>query len=145
LTTRREGAVRLLAIDDNPRDTRLLEIALSEASGLRCDLEKAPDLTTGLARLARGGIDLVFLDLGLPESQGLDTLNEVQRSHRDVPVVILTGLADATLAEEAARRGAQDYLVKGRMTGELLQRVVRYAVERHRLLGELQRALEATR
>lgn len=145
MTARREAAVRLLAIDDNPRDTRLLEIALAEASGLRCDLEKAPDLTTGLARLARGGIDLVFLDLGLPESQGLDTLNEVQRSHRDVPVVILTGLADETLAEEAARRGAQDYLVKGRMTGELLQRVVRYAVERHRLLGELQRALEATR
>lgn len=137
--------VRLLAIDDNPRDTRLLEIALAETVGLRYRLEAAKDLTSGLRRLDAGGVDLVFLDLGLPESQGLDTLGEVQRHHPGVPVVIVTGLADSELAEEAARRGAHDYLVKGRMTGELLHRVVRYALERHRLLAELVAACRAAR
>lgn len=140
-----DAPVRLLAIDDNPRDTRLLEIALAEVAGLRWTLEKASDLSSGLARLGRGGVDLVFLDLGLPDSQGLDTLDVLQRRHGDVPVVVLTGLADEALASEAARRGAQDYLVKGHMTGQLLQRVVRYSVERHRLLAELRAALQASR
>jgi DNA-binding NtrC family response regulator len=133
---------RLLAIDDNARDTRLLEIALSEHPDVAWEFETAGDLTRGLARIARGGVDLVFLDLGLPESQGLATLVEVQRRHPEVPIVVVTGLADRELAAEAARRGAHDYLVKGHMTGELLVRVVRYALERHRLLAEL-RSLQA--
>lgn len=132
---------RLLVVEDNPRDVRLLQIALSEARNFPHDLEVVTNLPDAHTRLTNGGIDLVLLDLGLPDSQGTETLVKFQSGAPDVPVVVLTGLADEQAAMEAARMGAQDYLVKGRMFGELLPRVVRYAMERHRILSELRRAV----
>src|SRR6202034_4137554 len=74
----------------------------------------------------------VLLDLGLPDSQGLDGLRWLLRERPDVAVVVLTGLADEYLGEQAVKAGAQDYLVKGDVTGKLLLRVIRYATERRR-------------
>ena len=82
----------------------------------------------------------VLLDLGLPDSQGLDGLRQLLRQEPDVAVVVLTGLADEYLGEEAVRAGAQDYLVKGDVTGKMLHRVIRYAMERRRW-DEAQRQL----
>lgn len=133
--------LNLLAVEDNPRDVRLLQIALSEVPGLPHKLEVVGDIASAHTRLRTGGIDVVLLDLGLPGSQGTQTLVNFQKGAPDLPVVVLTGLADEQAAMEAARMGAQDYLVKGRMFGELLPRVLRYAVERHRILAELRTAV----
>ena len=134
---------RILLVEDNPRDVRLVEIALSEADGFEHKLEVARSLTEGIARGKKGGLDLVLLDLGLPESLGTPTLVKFLQAVPDLPVVVLTGMSDEDIAIEAARMGAQDYLVKGHMRGDLLRRVFRYAVERHRTLLELRRALKA--
>jgi two-component system sensor histidine kinase UhpB len=81
---------------------------------------------------ARGGIDLVLLDLGLPDSQGLDTFLRAYEPASHLPFLVLTGYADETLGSTAVRQGAQDYLPKGEVTGSLLHRAIRYAIERKR-------------
>jgi PAS domain S-box-containing protein len=125
-------AVRVLLIEDNPADTRLIREILAEAKGTPFELECADRLATGLACLARGGIDVVLLDLGLPDSQGLSTLVKVQAKALTVPIVVLTCLDDETLAVEAVQEGAQDYLVKGQVDSNPLRHSIRYAIERKR-------------
>jgi signal transduction histidine kinase len=125
-------AVKVLLIEDNPADTRLIREILAEAKGAPFKLECADRLATGLACLARGGIDVVLLDLGLPDSQGLGTLVKVQAEALTVPVVVLTCLDDEALATEAVQEGAQDYMVKGHVDSNLLARSIRYAIERKR-------------
>jgi sigma-B regulation protein RsbU (phosphoserine phosphatase) len=125
-------AIRVLLIEDNPADTRLIREILAEDKGTPFELECADRLATGLACLARGGIDVVLLDLGLPDSQGLSTLVKVQAEALTVPVVVLTCLDDEALAVEAVQEGAQDYLVKGQVDSNLLARSIRYAIERKR-------------
>ena len=133
-----ETPVKILLIEDNPGDARLIREMLADAKGVRADLEWADRLTTGLERLAVGGIDVVLLDLALPDSQGLDTFARTHARAPDVAIVVLTGLDDESLAVEAMGAGAQDYLVKGQADGNLLVRSMRYAIER-------KRAEEATR
>jgi diguanylate cyclase (GGDEF)-like protein len=101
----------------------------------------ADRLATGLARLVEGGIDVVLLDLSLPDSQGPDTFIKVQAQMPDMAVVVLTGLDDEALALQAMQAGAQDYLVKGQIDRNLLGRAIRYAVERHRLMADLRAML----
>jgi len=125
-------AVKVLLIEDNPAYTRLIREILAEAKGSPFKLECADRLATGLACLAQGRIDMVLLDLGLPDSQGLSTLVKVQAEALAVPVVVLTGLDDEALAVEAVQEGAQDYLVKGQVDSNLLRRSIRYAIERKR-------------
>jgi PAS domain S-box-containing protein len=96
------------------------------------DLERVERLDDALERLGRVGIDVVLLDLGLPDSQGMATFERTRRRVPDEPIVVISGLDDERLALEAVRSGAQDYLVKGRIEGQLLARVLRYAIERKR-------------
>ena len=124
------GKRRLLLIEDNPGDARLIQEMLSEASDISFDLECAGRLSTGLAHLAEGDIDVVLLDLGLPDSQGLDTFTRVYAQAPEVPIVVLTGLDDVMLASRAVREGAQDYLVKNELYDNLLIRATHYAIER---------------
>ena len=137
--------MRVLLIEDNEDDALLIRETLTEAAGAPFTLEWADRLSAGLARLATGGFDVVLLDFGLPDSQGLETLSKVRDQAPEVPVVVMTGLADEMLAVEAVRAGAQDYLVKGQVTGHLLTRAARYAVERQRLLEELAQARQRER
>lgn len=129
----------LLVIEDNPGDARIVKEALS---GSRFDVEVADRLETGLSRLAGGGVDVVVLDLELPDSRGLDGLTKVLASVPPVPVVVVTGSADETVGRSAVAAGAQDFIVKGRFDPDSLARALKYAVERHRLLAELQEANE---
>lgn len=122
----------VLLIEDNRAYTRLVQECLREARGTEFDVEHAGLLAEGLDRLQEGGVDVVLLDLLLPDNMGTDTLDKVLHHAPDVPVIVFTSLEDRELAMEAVRAGAQDYLFKGRLSGELLVRCLRYAVETQR-------------
>ena len=96
-------------------------------------------LDAALERLRQETFDVVLLDLGLPDSQGMETLTRTEEASGGLPIVVLTGLDDERFALEAVRAGAQDYLVKGRFNSELLVRTIRYAVERKRAEEEVRR------
>jgi signal transduction histidine kinase len=136
--------IRVLLIEDNPADARLIEFMLSEARGLRFLLAWAANLTAGLAHLHAHPIDVVLLDLGLPESTGLDTLQRLLTStprSRHVPtLVVLSGLTDEEIAVQALQAGAQDYLVKGQVDSALLVRAIRYAIGRTQAEEALRKA-----
>ena len=130
--------IQVLLIEDNAGDARLIRELLSEAKATTFNLEHMDRLSTGLARLAQGGVDAVLLDLSLPDSQGLETLEALRFQQPEVPVLVLTGLDDERTGLNAVRRGAQEYLVKGRTDAALLIRAISYAVERHKMLELLQ-------
>ena len=122
--------MRVLLIEDNPIHARLIEELLSESKSPAFQLTVAGLLSEGLARLAQQKIDLVLLDLVLPDSQDLETFIRVRSHAPSVPIVIVTGLDDVKLAAKAVEAGAQDYLVKTQLQRALLIRSLRYAVER---------------
>lgn len=133
---------RVLLIEDDPDDALLIKEILTEGHEplLQVQLVTADKLQSGFERLRDGDIDLILLDLSLPDSQGHDTVIKVCRQAPEVPVIVLTGADDETLAIQAVKSGAQDYLVKGQVDGRLLTRSIRYAIERRRLESELERA-----
>jgi signal transduction histidine kinase len=136
--------INVLLIEDKPGDVRLIREMLAEARGTNSTwsairLAHADRLRTGLARLAEGHFDVVLLDLSLPDAQGLDTFVKTQAQAPEVPLVVLTGFDDETLALQTVREGAQDYLIKGQIDPGLLVRSIHYAIERLRLRAELER------
>ena len=130
--------ITALLVEDNPGDARLIREMLADREVASVDLECVDRLSTGLERLGKGGIDLVLLDLSLPDGQGLGTLSKVLIQSPQVPIIVLTGLDDEELALQAVQEGAQDYLVKGLVDGHLLVRSMHYAIERKRAEEELQ-------
>jgi DNA-binding response OmpR family regulator len=133
--------LRILIVEDNPADADFIREMLPQAGPLNFQVESVPRLSGALVRLERKDIDLVLMDLGLPDSQGLETFHALRKTAPGVPVIVLSGNDDQELAIAAVREGAQDYLVKGRIGGDLLVRAVRYALERERLVSELREAL----
>lgn len=132
-----DRVIQILLIEDRPADARLIQEALVEGGANAFELECAETLSAGIDRLLEGGIDVVLVDLSLPDSHGLDTFMSVRRGSPGVPVVVLTGLDDEEVAIQAVQAGAQDYLVKGHADANVLTRAIRYAIERHRLLAQL--------
>ena len=122
--------VRVLLIEDNPGDDLLLRQTLAEVKNTKFEVVSADRLKAGLDLLAKGDVDVVLLDLLLPDSRGLDTLHKVHSKISSIPVVVLTGLDDEAMAIEAVREGAQDYLIKGQTDVNLTARALRYAIER---------------
>ena len=122
----------VLLVEDNPGDARLIQLMLREASETAVNLTRTDRLATGIEYLALGLTNAILLDLSLPDSQGLATFARLHEAAPDVPVVVLSGLADETVAVQAVAAGAQDYLVKGHVDGTVLLRALRYAVERQR-------------
>ncbi|MBI1881941.1 MAG: response regulator [Chloroflexi bacterium] len=133
-----EEAIRILLIESNPGDARLLQELLAEAGSDGFTLTLVDGLATGLERLTEGRFDVVLLDLSLPDGQGVETLRRLQADVSEVPVVVLTGLEDEALGVQLIQAGAQDYLVKGQVSGPLLLHSVRYAIERKRVKAELE-------
>jgi DNA-binding response OmpR family regulator len=121
---------RVLLVEDNPGDADLVGELLSREGPVGFEVECAPRLATALERLAEDQFDGLLLDLGLPDSIGLDTLRAVRRAAADLPLVVLTGNGDEQTGIAAIRNGAQDYVVKGTVSVEGLSRILRYAVER---------------
>jgi two-component system, sensor histidine kinase len=141
--------IRILLFEDNPTDVLLLRERLSEPSPFTFTLEHVSRLRDGLERLAKEPVDVALVDLGLPDSQGLDTCRAVLASGAALAVVVLTALDDEEVGVEAVHEGAQDFLVKRQIHGGTLTRVLRYAVERARSEAQLKQArdlaLEASR
>lgn len=137
--------LKVLLIEDHPLDARLIQIMLAEAGTGLFALERVDRLSAGLARLARGDISMVLLDLSLPDSHGLRTFTNLRASVPQLPIIVMSGLDDQNVAVQAVHEGAQDYLVKGQVTGPLLVRAMRYALERVRTAEQLARYAEALR
>ena len=126
---------RLLLIEDNRGDARLLREMLDE-EGLRdTEVSHVERMSEGEALLARGDFDLILLDLGLPDAEGLEAVRRAHAAAPRVPLVVLTGQDDEALALKALQEGAEDYLVKGKIDTRTLLRALRYAIER-KLLEE---------
>lgn len=123
-------SMKLLLIEDSPSDARLVREMLTEVNPGLFELECAERLSAGLARLADGDIDVVLLDLALPDSMGLGTFFKAHAQAPQAAIVVLTSLNDEESAVQAVREGAQDYLVKGRVSSEHLARAVAYAKQR---------------
>jgi PAS domain S-box-containing protein len=122
--------ISVLLVEDNSGDARLIELMLHESAATQYKVTVAASLTEGKAVLESDGVDVVLLDLSLPDSHGLQTIDGMLDSGFYGPVIVLTGLADESVGLEAVAKGAQDYLVKGQVDGNLLDRVIRYAIER---------------
>ncbi len=132
------GQINALLIEDDQGDAELLRLILSDQTTLKIELEHMERLSAGLERLARGGIDLLLLDLSLPDSHGLETLTEAHAHSPGIPIIVMTRLDDEARAVEALNIGAQDYLVKGQGDGVSVARSILYALERHRLRKEVE-------
>ena len=129
--------VKILVVEDNPADVRLVEWSFSKTEVDQYELTPVGTLDKALKCLDEESFDLVLLDLGLPDSQGLDTFEKMKNECPEVPVVILSGLDDESLALRAVRKGAQDYLVKGQSLLIWLVHSIKYAIERHKLLAQI--------
>ncbi len=130
-------ALHVLVIEDSPGDIRLIEQMLANDWPHHYALQQASRLTTGLAALASESFDVILLDLSLPDSRGLDTFVAVQQKVPQLPIIVLTGYDDETLALQALERGAQDYLIKGEVNSALLSRALRYAMGRKQAENDL--------
>ena len=135
--------LRVLVVEDNPADADFIHEMLPDTGPVMFHIESVERLAEAIARLDRGNIDLVLLDLGLPDSQGLDTLHQLRQAAPGIPVIVLSGNDDQGLAVTAVHDGAQDYLVKGQISANLLARTARYAYERQKTLEALQQNMEA--
>jgi signal transduction histidine kinase len=129
--------LRVLLIEDNPDDALLVQHALAAAEQACFTVTVAPTLRDGVQILESGHHDAVLLDLSLPGSRGLKTLDRIRQQANTMPIVVLSGLDDEALAIEALGAGAQDFLVKGHYDPTQLGRAVRYAVERKRAQDEI--------
>ena len=137
--------IKVLLIEDNPGDARLIELMLGEAGGELFEIESVDRLATGLHRLRQNGIAVILLDLSLPDSRGLATFSQLHAAAPGLPIIVLSGLNDTTVAVQAVHEGAQDFLIKGQVDGQLLARAMRYAIERKRLTEQLGRYAEELR
>lgn len=130
----------VLLVEDSANDAFLLEQALNEVVFIRFNLTWVEQLSQAVECLQRQLFDIILLDLNLPDSEGVDTLLQMRDRAASVPVVVFTGLQDASLGVRLIQEGAQDYLVKGELRGDILARSIHYAIERHRIEEELKQA-----
>ncbi len=134
--------IKILLIEDNPGDARLIQEYLSDLKNMEYTLEMADRLKRGIEILEDEFIDVVLLDLKLPDSEGLNGVEQIFSVAPSIPVIVLTGLNDETTAINAVKLGAQDYLVKDKVDSDLLVRSIKYAIERKRAEEDHQKLLE---
>jgi ActR/RegA family two-component response regulator len=130
---------KILIVEDDEKFARVLSKQLTKNN---YEVAYAGSLTKSLELIKKDKVELVLLDLGLPDSSGLLTYEKFSKEASDIPVVILTGLDDEKIAFEAVKKGAQDYLVKGEVDNRILIRSLNYAIERSKLLFRLKKLQE---
>jgi diguanylate cyclase (GGDEF)-like protein len=129
--------IKILLVEDNPGDARLLKEYLSSAASVRFEISYAGKISEALQKTGEAHFDVILLDLMLPDSRGLETFHKMKAAAGGVPVVVMSGVSDESTAMQAVQEGAQDYLVKGQVEGNLLVRALRYAIERNRMQAAL--------
>jgi len=134
--------IKVLIIEDNEDHAELIRRMLSKAENIHFDTERAELMSSGVELLGKKNFDVILSDLGLPDSLGIETFETFHNLYPDIPVIVLTGLDDENSALGAVQSGAQDYLVKGQIDTRLLIRSIRYAIERQKLLAELEKRLK---
>jgi len=125
--------ISVLIIEDNPGDARLIEEMLKEAQRFQFNLFKKKTLSEGLEELLKNEINVILLDLNLPDCTGLNTISIIREKVETMPIIVLTGRDDEELAIQSLKLGMQDYLVKGKIDPALLERSILYAIERQQV------------
>lgn len=129
--------IKVLLTEHDPDEQSGVGDALGQSQEIRLDVERVEELSAALERLSHGGVDVVLLDLSLPDSEGMATFERTRAFAPHVPIIVLTGESDPELSVATVQGGAQDYLVRGDVGTSEIIRSVRYAIERHRLLSAL--------
>jgi two-component system, cell cycle response regulator len=135
--TQPHNQVKVLIIEDNPGDARLIQETIKDIQRFSCRVVWAQRLQEAFTQLMGNIFDIILLDLSLPDSQGLSTFTTLHDQITTVPIVILTGLNDEHMALETVQAGAQDYILKEHLNSSMLQRIISYAIERQRLLTNI--------
>src|SRR3954470_2054773 len=133
-----DSSIHVLLVEDNPTDALIVREELAHAPDVRFAMMHVSTARAAVAKLKESRCDVVLLDLGLPDSDGLQAFETLHRIAPKVPILILSGRADEDLAIRAVHAGAEDYLVKGRADESGLARAIRYAIERSRAKAALQ-------
>jgi signal transduction histidine kinase len=128
--------LRVLVVEDNAGDARLLREMFSKERPGSFEVTHLLRISEALTHLSTTQVDIILLDMGLPDGHGLETVRRTRLVAPNVPVIVLTGLDDEALAAEAMKEGAQDYLIKGQIENRALPRALRHAIERHRMQAE---------
>jgi signal transduction histidine kinase len=136
--------LQVLLVEDSPTDAQLFQHVFSQAAMGNWQLVHVERLSEAIATVQSQSFNLAVLDLGLPDSDGLDTIAQFNQAVPDLPLIILTMFDDEELAIQAMSLGVQDYLVKGEVTAQLLRRSIRYAIERSQILHQLKASERAT-
>jgi len=134
--------IATLLIEDDDEDALLMQKFLESSLKSPFQITRTERLAKGLDLLDTKTFDIVMVDLGLPDSQGLDTFLKVQEKSPNLPVIVLTGNDNDEVAAQAVHKGAQDFLVKGQVTGNLVARSIHYAIERKKLLTQVESSLK---
>ena len=122
--------VEILLFEDNPGDACLIEEMLDGLADFPYGLKNVETLNEGLSLLKERTFDVILSDLGLPDSDGIDTFFDIYARNSRIPIIIFTGSNDEKIGINAVKKGAQDYLVKGQVDGRLLKRSIQYSIER---------------
>jgi len=133
--------INVLLIEDNRHHADLISSMLMHAKDVHIQLQHAERLSSAFERLAGEPFDVVLFDLGLPDSQGIETFIKVHDRYPNIPIIVQTALNDIQLALRAVQEGAQDYLVKGQFDDGLLVRAMQYSIERKKLATKLEKSL----
>ena len=131
------NVIKILLIEDNPADARLVDIKLKESFGNEYTLETCSYLSQSIKLVLKNAYDVIFVDLSLPDSTGLDSLKRILDKSPKCPIIVLTGHDDELIGLEAVELGAQDFLVKGNASSPSLKRSINYSLGRYKLLKEL--------
>ena len=134
--------VKILLVEDNRSDAVVIRELLRDAEPAVFDIATADRLAVALERMRRTPADVILLDLGLPDSHGVETFAHMQHAAPNTPIIVLTSVADESFGTMTVRDGAQDYLGKGSFDGKALARSIRYAIERKRSEVEIRRLNE---
>jgi diguanylate cyclase (GGDEF)-like protein len=131
--------LRLLIVEDDLSSARAVRELLEATAVPRFEVQHVVSAAAACVAIDQGGVDVVLLDLGLPDAKDLQALAQIEECVHEIPVIVLTGRSDESLAADALHRGAEDYLLKGTFDQKTLVRAIRYAVERHRSVRDLAR------
>lgn len=134
-----DGTIKVLLIEDNPGDARLIQEELSGEIATFFDIVTVESLKDGIKSSKTDSFNIVLLDLSLPDSTGSGTFIKFHNEGKHLPTIVLSSTKDEKLALDAVKNGAQDYLIKGEIDSRLLVKSIRYAIERHKINNELER------